>query len=358
MQPGPDNKDLPLAKLMASFQPSLAFYIGHILNPTAAKEYVELSDIWQKAAEGFSRHAYVACLMSDEASCSEIAALTPTEVLNLDAHEVQQNLRAEMLASIREPVAVVMLFVRCIRTAAIEAGHQVGLTPDHTLEATLNKLHLQRASLSLAQGTFNTPRITPLSPHIASLRSAILILKAAILSPELHGNPPKPYSAKRSLWNTAQGICKQVQASAIQARDQLGTMQLEPDTPLLDDIKQACHMSCLIIQLITPVLHQHLKGWDHADLQTKEYMLVTCCTIMGSMSTATNSPVLRMLSHTVADEIANEGVPFLTNKRLSLQFACFFSDMLYDDQHLSLLYDVWVDDGTIVFCQQHSMHFS
>ena len=311
MQSGSNNRDLPTAELMASFQPTISFYIGHSLNPTAVEEYVVLSEVWAHAAAIFGRYPYVASVVSDESICSEIADMSPTEILNLDAHEVQGNLRPEVLARTRESAAVLMLCVRYIRTAAIKEGHQRGLTPDHTVVSTLDKLYLlrvqQRSKMNLS-AVSNVGK-SPLSPHVALLRSAMLIIKAAILSPEIHGNPPKPYSAKRSLWNTAQELCAQVRASAMQASSKLGTYP-EPG-PLFGDLCQARQMSSLTVQLVLQALRHYLKESNQTKHQPKECMLVICCTIMGSYLTATSSPVLQRLSETVAEAIVSSGMPLV-----------------------------------------------
>ena len=292
---------------MASFQPTLSFYIGHSLNPTAVEEYAVLSKVWAQAAAVFGRHPYVASVVSDESICSQIADMSPTGLLNLDAHEVQQDLRPGMLASIIDAAAVVMLCVRYIRTAAIKEGHQHGLTPDHTLASTLDNLYLLRVQ---KRSKMNLPAVSnvgtsPLSPHVALLRSAMLISKAAILSPEIHGTPPKPYSAKLSLWNAAQDICAQVHASAMQASSKLGTYP-EPG-PLFGDLCQARQMSSLTVQLVLQALRRHLKQGNHAE--PKEILLVTYCRIMDSFLTATSSPVLQRLSQTVAEAIVSSGMP-------------------------------------------------
>lgn len=269
-----------------------------------------LSEVWAQAAATFGRHPYVASVVSDESICSQIAAMSPTGLLNLDAHEVQNNLRPEMLAGTMDSAAVLMLCIRYIRTAAIKEDHQHGLTPDQTLASTLDKLHSLRAQ---KRSKMNLPAVSnagtsPLSPHVALLRSAMLIVKAAILSPEIHGDPPKPYSAKRSLWNTAQGICAQVHASAIKASSKLGTY---PEPGPFGDLCQALQMSSLTVQLVLQALRQHLKQCSHTEHQPKEYMLVICCTIMGSYLTATSSPVLQTLSQTVAEAIVTSGMPLV-----------------------------------------------
>ena len=309
VQSGSNSRDLPTAELLASFQPTISFYIGHSLNPTAVEEYVVLSEVWAQAAAVFGRHPYVASVVSDESICSYIADMGPTGILNLDAHEVQQDLRPGMLANTVDAAAVLMLCVRYIRTAAIKEGHQRGLTPDHTLASMLDQMYLLRVH---KRSKMNLPAVSnvgtsPLSPHVALLRSAMLIIKAAILSPEVHGIPPKPYSAKRSLWYAAQDICAQVHASAMQASSQLGTYP-EPG-PLFGDLCQARQMSSLTVQLVLQALRQHLKQSNHAERQLKEIMLVICCTIMGSFFTATNSPVLQRLSQTVAEAMVSSGMP-------------------------------------------------
>lgn len=293
---------------MASFQPTISFYIGHSLNPTAVEEYVVLSQVWAQAAAIFGRYPYVASVVSDESTCSEIADMPSSATLDLDAHEVQGNLRPEVLAGITESVAVLMLCVRYIRTAAIKEGHQRSLTPDHNVVSTLDQLYLlrvhQRSKMNLSPVSEGGK--SPLSPHVALLRSAMLIIKAATLSPEIHGKPPKPYSAKRSLWNTAQEVCAQVHTSAVQASSKLGTY---PEAgPLDDDLYQARLMSSLTVRLVLQALRQHLKQSNQTEHQPKECMLVICCIIMGSFLTATSSPVLQRLSETVAETIVTSGM--------------------------------------------------
>ena len=293
---------------MASFQPTLSFYIGHSLNPMAFEEYVVLSEVWAQAAAEFGRHPYVASVVSDESICSQIADMPLTETLNLDAHEVRGNLRPSMLASTSDSAGVLMLCIGYIRTAAIKERHQHGLTPDHTLVSTLDQLYLSRVQKrpKMNLSAFSIMGTSPLYPHVALLRSAMLIIKAAILSPEVHGDPPKPYSAKQSLWNTAQGICLQVHASAMQASSKLGTYP-EPGPGLFSDLCQARQMSSLTVQLVLRALRQYLKQGSHTEHQPKEYMLVICCTIVGSFLTSTSSPVLQRLSQTVAEAIVTSG---------------------------------------------------
>lgn len=296
---------------MASFPPSLGFYIGHNLNPATLEEYMVLPGVWAQAAAEFGRHPYVASVVSDESICSQIIDLPATGFLDLHTHEmIQLNLRPEVLATTTESAAVLMLCVRYIRTAAIKEKLQFGLTPDHALARTLDEMHRLRAQKLRKKGLPGLSNVgtSPLSPHVALLRGTMLIIKAASLSPEVHGNPPKPYSAKRSLWNTAQIICAQAHTSAMHASSQLTSLP-EPG-PLWADLQRARQMSSLTVQLVISVLRHHLKEASGAEHQPKEYMLVNCCIIMNAFLTATNSPVLRRLSQTVAEAIVSSGMPF------------------------------------------------
>ena len=312
MQSRSTSGDQPTAELMASFLPTLGFYIGHSLNPAAFDEYMVLSQIWAQAAAHFARHPYVASVVAEELMCSQIVDLLSWQIINLDADKVQQNLTPEKLASFGDPAAVLMLCIRYIRTAAIKKGYQRGLTADDTLASELDAMYQLRAQKISKQMRPSVSNVgtSPLSPHVALLRATMLIVKAASLSPEVHGNPPKPYSAKRSLWNTAQTISAQAHTSAMQASSQLPSLP-EPG-PLWADLHQAHQMSSWTVQLVTSVLRRHLKEASHEEHEPKESMLVNCCLIMNAFLTATNSPVLQKLSQTVAQAIVSSGMPFTT----------------------------------------------
>ena len=287
-------------ELMGSFQPTLASYIGHNLSGTDIKQLVGLNRIRDTAAVGFSSEPYVASLMSDKALCSQIAALNPKEVLDIGVHEVQQSLRVKTLASVRDPVALVMLCVRCIQEAGLAQFYEV---PDPTVTSTLAKLHKLRQ-----QKTGKTMTVdTALSHHLALLRSMMLTTKAAVISPDDQSDPDILFFAKQYLWSTSQQIYVALHANTIKASEMLAKIP-GPDTPLFGDLKQARHMSSLIIQLIIPVLRQHLKE-DHPEYQHRKENLVICYNIMECMLVATKSPVLQMISQTVADEIAKSGMP-------------------------------------------------
>ena len=295
------------AEMVAIFQPTLAFYIGHSLNPSAISEYLLLSNIWMRAAEDFSHNEHAAALMSPEV-CSQMAALNTREVLEINAHsEMQQDLGVEVLTKSEEPTRLLLLCVRHMRSAAVLQGHQAGLTPDRTVLATLAKLHqlkLQETGSAVPE----TVSQTHLDRHIALLRSALLVIKVAMVSPELHGIPPKPYSAKRALWNTVQVIMAEVQMS-FGAMDALSALKTaaDPDTDLSRAIEQAQHLTSLITQLIIPELRLHLRADKLSGWQPREYMPVICCTVLDCLTTRTKSPVLQLLSLSATKEIASSG---------------------------------------------------
>lgn len=295
------------AETTATFQPTLAFYIGHSLNPSAVSEYLLLSHIWMRAAEDFSQSKHAAALMSPE-TCSQLAALSSKEVLEIDAHtEIQQDLGIEALTKVSEPIRLLVLCVRHMRSAAVLHGHQAGLTPDRSVLTTLAKLH--QLKLQETGGPAPEPVMeSRLSRHIALLRSALLVIKASMISAEVHGIPPKPYSAKRALWNTVQGILTEVQITchAIDAASTLSTAAA-PDSHLSKAIEQGQHLSSLIIGLIIPEMRLHLKAQKVSEWQPKEYIPVICCTMMDCLMTRSRSPVLQMLSQSVAKDIASSG---------------------------------------------------
>ncbi len=291
-------------QVRASFPPTLAFYIGHNLNPSNVSEYLLLSPLWQTAAEVFCSNKCVTVWMSDKALQSQIAALTPEEVLELDPSQIQKNLTVELLTKLPEAVRPVLLCVRFMRTTAVTQGHQAGLTQDASVDLTLAKLFEVKYGCVPASAA-PLPQ-TPLSRHVALLRSALLVIKAAIVSSEVPGNPPKPYSAKRALWNTVHCISGQVHASAVDASDTL-MKAATADSLLAADVEQAQHLYGLLIGLIMPILKHHLKGSLASENQPKEYMPVICCTILDSLLTRTSSPVLQTLSQTSAAEMLKSG---------------------------------------------------
>ena len=273
-----------------------------------AIEYLVLSDVWQTASEVFSNNKCVATMMADKSLQSQIAALDPRMILALDSRQIQKDLTVELLSKLPEAVRLVLLCLRFLRSAAVTQGHQACLTQDGTVDKTLVKLYRLRfpdEETVPAARTGSVPN-TLLSRYVSLLRSALLVTKAAIVSVEVCGNPPKPYSAKRALWNTVHSISEQMHVTAVGASEKLTEIP-EPDSALAADIDQAQHLSSLLIQLIIPVLKHHLQANGVLENQPKYYMPVVCCTILDSMLTRTRSPVMQQLSQTVAAALLKSG---------------------------------------------------
>jgi len=146
----------------------------------------------------------------------------------------------------------------------------------------------------------------PLFRYVAVLRSALLVIKAAIVSAEGFGKPCKPYSTKQVLWHTVNAMGAQLYVSAVDAKARLTELP-SAGSPLAADIDQAQHLSSLLISLIMPILKQHVKSSLHAGQQPREYVPTFCCIILASLLTTTESPVLQALTQAAASHMLKSG---------------------------------------------------
>ncbi|KAL0030823.1 hypothetical protein WJX77_008253 [Trebouxia sp. C0004] len=301
-QPKSGNK----VQLRATFPPTLSFYIAYSLKPTDASEYELLSRVWQAAAEFLCSNKHIATLMSDKTLQSQIAALPAEESLPFDSSQTQKELTVEVLSKLSEAARPLLICVQILRTAQpVLTGLPQKIS---SLNVTLAKLcevkPVSEPSLPLPQSR--------LFRHVAVLRSALLVVKAAIVSAEGFGNPSKPYPSKQTLWNTVHIIGAQVYDSAIDAKARLTELP-SAGSPLAADIDQAQHLSSLLIHLIMPILKQHVKGSLHAGQQPRDYMPAFCCIMLDSLLTKTESPVLQALTQAAASHMLKSGgLTFLT----------------------------------------------
>lgn len=287
-------------QLRATFPPTLAFYVAYSLKPTDASEYKLLSRLWQAAAESFCSNKYTATLMSDKTLQSQIAALPAEEILPIDSSQTQKELTSEVLTKLPEAARPVLLCMQILRTA------QPGSTGLPQEISSLNDILAKLCEVKIVAEPDLPLCQSPLFRHVAVLRSALLVIKAAIVSAEGFGNPSKPYPSKQVLWNTVHIMGAQLYASAVDAKARL-TKLPSAGSPLAADIDQAQHLSSLLIHLIMPILKQHIKGSLHAGQQPRDYMPVFCCITLDSLLTKTESPVLQALTQAAASHMLKSG---------------------------------------------------
>ena len=287
-------------QLRAVFPPTLAFCVAYSLKPTDAPDYEIVSCLWQAAAESFCSNKYTAALMSDKTLQSQIAALPAEETLPIESSQTQKRLTSEVLTKLPEAVRPVLLCMQILR------HEQPGLTILPQDYSPLNDLLAKLCEGKIAAEPNLPLSRSPLFRHVAVLRSALLVIKAAIVSAEGFGKPCKPYSTKQILWKTVHNIGAQLYASATNAKARL-TKLPSAGSPLAADVDQAQHLSSLLINLIMPILKQHIRSSLDAGQQLREYVSAFCCTILHSLLTATESPVLQALTQAAASHMLKSG---------------------------------------------------
>ena len=281
-------------QLQATFPPTLSFYVSYSLKPTDASNYELISRIWQAAAESLCSNEHIATLLSDKTLQSQIAAVPAEESLPVNSSRTQKELTVEVLSRLSEAVRPLLICVQILRTA----------------QPVLTGMPQKSSSLSVAIAelceTVSEPGLplphSALFRHVAVLRSALLVIKAATVSAEGFDNPIKPHPTKEALWNTVHIIGGQLYDSAIDAKGRL-TKLPNAGSPLAADTDQAQHLSSLLINFIMPILKQHIKGGLHAGQQTRDYMPTSCYIIMDSLLTTTESPVLQALTQAAASHM-------------------------------------------------------
>jgi len=285
-------------QLQAVFPPTLAFCVAYSLKPTDASDYELVSRLWQAAAESFCSNKYTAALMSDKTLQSQIAALPAEEILPIDSNQTQKHLTFEVLTKLPEAVRPVLLCMQVLR------HEQPGLTILPQEYTSANDILATLCEGKIAAETVLPLSQSPLFRHVAVLRSALLVIKAAIVSAEGFGKPCKPYSTKQVLWQTVHNMGAQIYISAVDAK---GRWLPSAGSLLAADIDQAQHLSSLLINLVMPILKKHIKSSLHAGQQPREYMPAFCCIILDSLLTATESPVLQALSQAAASHMLKSG---------------------------------------------------
>jgi len=287
-------------QLRAVFPPTLAFCVAYSLKPTHASDYELVSCLWQAAAECFCSNRYTAALMSDKTLQSQIAALPAEEILPIDSSQTQKELTSEVLTKLPEAVRPVLLCMQVLR------HEQLGLTILPQEYSTLNDRVAKLCEGKIAAEPDLPLPQSPLFRHVAVLRSALLVIKAAIVSAEGLGKPCKPYPTKQVLWQTVHNMGAQIYTSAVGAKARL-TQLPSAGSPLAADIDQAQHLSSLLINLIMPILKQHIKSSLHAGQQPRECVPAFCCIILFSLLTTTESPVLQALTQAAASHMLKSG---------------------------------------------------
>ncbi|DBA71079.1 TPA: hypothetical protein ACH3X2_011500 [Trebouxia sp. C0005] len=245
-QPKSGNK----VQLRAEFPPTLAFCVAYSIKPTDVSHYKLVSRLWQAAAESFCSNKYTAALMSDKTLQSQIAALPAEEILPIDLSQTQKELTSEVLTKLPEAARPVLLCMQILR------AKQPGL-PQET--SSLNDVLAKLCEAKIAAEPDLPLSQSPLFRHVAVLKSALLVIKAAMVSAEGFGKLSKPYPTKQVLWNTVHTMGAQLHASAVDAKARL-TKLPSAGSPLAADIDQAQHLSSLLINLIMPILKQHIRA--------------------------------------------------------------------------------------------------
>ena len=287
-------------QLRATFPPTLSFYVSYSLTPTDASEGELLPRVWQAAAESLCSNEHMAALISDKTLQSQVAALPAEEILPLESSQTQKELTVEALSKLSEaarPLLICMQILRAAQPVLTGLPQKISSLSD-TIAKLCEVKPVSEPGLPLSQ--------SPLFHHVAVLRSALLVIKAAIVSAEGLSNPSKPYPSKQALWNTVPIIGAQVYDSAVDARARLTELP-SAGSPLAADIDQAQHLSSLLINLIMPILKQHIKGGLHAEHQRRGYVPAFCCSMLDSLLTKTESPVLQALTQAAASHMLSSG---------------------------------------------------
>ncbi|KAL0051531.1 hypothetical protein WJX82_009417 [Trebouxia sp. C0006] len=180
-------------QLHAGFPPTLAFYVTYSLKPTDASDCQLISHLCYSAAETFCSNRYTAALMSDATLQSQIAALPAEEILPIDSSQTQKALTSEVLTKLPEAVRPVLLCMQILR------HEQPGLTILPQEYTSVNDILATLCNGKVAAEPDLPLPQSPLFRHVAVLRSALLVMKAAIVSAEGFGKPCKPYSTKQVL---------------------------------------------------------------------------------------------------------------------------------------------------------------
>ena len=287
-------------QLHAGFPPTLAFYVTYSLKPTDASDCQLISHLCYSAAETFCSNRYTAALMSDATLQSQIAALPAEEILPIDSSQTQKALTSEVLTKLPEAVRPVLLCMQILR------HEQPGLTILPQEYTSVNDILATLCNGKVAAEPDLPLPQSPLFRHVAVLRSALLVMKAAIVSAEGFGKPCKPYSTKQVLWNTVHIIGAQLYASAVDAKARLTELP-SAGSPLAADIDQAQHLSSVLINLIMPILKQHIKSSSHAGQQPRENVPTFCCIVLDCLLTSTESPVLQALTQAAASHMLQSG---------------------------------------------------
>ncbi len=286
-------------QLRATFPSTLSFYVTYSLKPTDASKFDLVSCIWQAAVESLCSNEHIATLMSDKTLQSQIAALPAEESLPVDCSQTQKELTVEVLSKLSQAVRPLLICVQILRTA------QPVLTGVPQKSSSLSITIAKLCEVNPVSEPGQPLPQSPLFRHVAVLRSALLVIKAATVSAEGFGNASKPHPTKQALWNTVHNIGAEVYDSAVDARARLTELP-SAGSPLAADIDQAQHLSSLLIKLIMPILKQHIKSSLHGQ-QPREYVSVFCCIILDSLLTTTESPVLQALTEAAASHMLKSG---------------------------------------------------
>ncbi|KAL0038710.1 hypothetical protein WJX79_004386 [Trebouxia sp. C0005] len=166
-QPKSGNK----VQLRADFPPTLAFCVAYSIKPTDVSHYKLVSRLWQAAAESFCSNKYTAALMSDKTLQSQIAALPAEEILPIDLSQTQKELTSEVLTKLPEAARPVLLCMQILR------AKQPGL-PQET--SSLNDVLAKLCEAKIAAEPDLPLSQSPLFRHVAVLKSALLVIKAAM----------------------------------------------------------------------------------------------------------------------------------------------------------------------------------
>ncbi len=234
--------------------------------------------------------------MSDKMLQSQFAALPAEEILPIDSSQTQKELTSELLTKLPEAVRPVLLCMQVLR------HEQPGLTILPQEHSPLNDILAKLCEGKIAAEPDLPLTQSPLFRHVAVLRSALLVIKAAIVSAEGFGKPCRPYSIKQFLWQTVRNMGAQIYVSAVDAKGRLTELP-SAGSPLAADTDQAQHLSSLLINLIMPILKEHIKNSLHAGQQPREYVPAFCCIILFSLLTKTESPVLQALIQATASHM-------------------------------------------------------
>ena len=241
-------------------------------------------------------------LLADKDLQTQIAALTPDQLLDLDLGEAQHDLSLESLRKLPSAIRTLLLFVSFVIAAASGQGQSATMAHFTSISETMLQLH------ESLRGRVQRVRDTALTRHTTVLRAALFLVKSAILTPEFTQNPSQDLLTKRLLWSTIFPLTSTIYTSALEHA--LLSDQDQSEATVSKDLEQAAHVLLLLIKTILPVLKQSLKdnlGKD-SSAKAKGVLSCICCRVLSSLLLRCGSPAVEYLARTAAEDMLKQGI--------------------------------------------------